>query len=238
MLHAYLSAGHWRCRPRPQCQGFLWPAWWGTTPTPRWHCLPSTSSSSSPRCAADLPPCHSSVMGGEVALGWNKWSTSVVIGCRILNSRRLRCTQNFDTTFYKILNAIGDICVRTCCHEVLCYVAKNFLQFHLSQCLCTRYHDVGSDKNKNIFLLCQKWTAQLPTPPIPLPFSVIHCKGEVLLYLNTWCECRLKHSLYQLDPQNNTMVIDGSLFGDIHVQYLVWFLQISDYNFWFIQTCF
>ena len=33
----------------------------------------------------------------------------------------------FDTTFYKILNAIGDICESTCYDKVLLYVAKKFL---------------------------------------------------------------------------------------------------------------
>ena len=33
----------------------------------------------------------------------------------------------FDTAFYKILNAIGDICERTICDKVLLYVANKFL---------------------------------------------------------------------------------------------------------------
>ena len=43
---------------------------------------------------------------------------------------------------YKILNAIGDTCERTCCPKVLFYVANNFLWLDLSQCLCSRYHDI------------------------------------------------------------------------------------------------
>ena len=38
------------------------------------------------------------------------------------------------------------------CHKVLFYEHNNFLQFDLSQCLCTRYHDIwkigGNNKNK------------------------------------------------------------------------------------------
>ena len=47
----------------------------------------------------------------------------------------------FDTAFYKILNAIGDICERIR-HEVLFYVVIKFLRFNLSQCNCSRYHDI------------------------------------------------------------------------------------------------
>ena len=32
----------------------------------------------------------------------------------------------FDTAFYKLLNAIGDICEMTCCHEVF-YMANKFM---------------------------------------------------------------------------------------------------------------
>ena len=35
-----------------------------------------------------------------------------------------------DITIHKILNAIDDICVRTC-HKVLFYMANKFLQFYL-----------------------------------------------------------------------------------------------------------
>ena len=48
----------------------------------------------------------------------------------------------FDTAFNKIANSIGDICVRTCCHKVSSYVANKLLVIHLSQCFCTRYHDI------------------------------------------------------------------------------------------------
>ena len=33
----------------------------------------------------------------------------------------------FDTALYKILNATGEICERTCCDKVLFYVANKFL---------------------------------------------------------------------------------------------------------------
>ena len=33
----------------------------------------------------------------------------------------------FDTAFYKILNAIGDICERATCDKELLYVANKFL---------------------------------------------------------------------------------------------------------------
>ena len=36
-------------------------------------------------------------------------------------------TVTFDTAFCKLLNAIGDICERTCCHKVLFYMANKFL---------------------------------------------------------------------------------------------------------------
>ena len=37
----------------------------------------------------------------------------------------------FDTAFYKLLNAIGDICEMTHCHEVLFYVTNKFPWFDL-----------------------------------------------------------------------------------------------------------
>ena len=37
---------------------------------------------------------------------------------------------NFVTTFYKILNAVGDVCERTC-DKVLFYVVNKFLSFDL-----------------------------------------------------------------------------------------------------------
>ena len=46
----------------------------------------------------------------------------------------------FDIAFYKILNAIGDICERTCCRKVLFYVSNKFLSFDSSQCLYSIYH--------------------------------------------------------------------------------------------------
>ena len=37
----------------------------------------------------------------------------------------------FDTAFDKLLNAIGDIYEKTCCHKALFYVANKFLRFDL-----------------------------------------------------------------------------------------------------------
>ena len=35
--------------------------------------------------------------------------------------------KTFDTAFYKFLNAIGDLCEKTCCRKALVYVANTFL---------------------------------------------------------------------------------------------------------------
>ena len=45
------------------------------------------------------------------------------------------------TVFHRILNAIGDICDRTC-HKVLFSGANKFPLFDLSQNMCTKYHDI------------------------------------------------------------------------------------------------
>ena len=67
-------------------------------------------------------------------------------GCGPPNSmllgRRSRCSQLLIQHFTKSWNAIGDICEKLCCHMVLFYVVNNFLWFDLSQCLCSRYHDI------------------------------------------------------------------------------------------------
>ena len=47
----------------------------------------------------------------------------------------------FDTAFYKLLNAIGDICERTC-HKVLFYVVNKFQLFDLRLSLCSRYNHI------------------------------------------------------------------------------------------------
>ena len=69
----------------------------------------------------------------------------------------------FNTAFYKILN--DDVCERTCSDKVLFYVANTFIRFDLSQCLCSRYHDIQkiglSDKNKHEMLFfCAKLGSQ------------------------------------------------------------------------------
>ena len=60
-----------------------------------------------------------------------KYLKDEATGCSLPNSmllgRRSRCTQLLIQHFYKILNVIGDICERTCCHKVLLYVANTFL---------------------------------------------------------------------------------------------------------------
>ena len=47
-------------------------------------------------------------------------------GCSLSNSMLLVRRSRFNTTFYKIFNAIGDVCERTC-HKVQFYVANKFL---------------------------------------------------------------------------------------------------------------
>ena len=46
---------------------------------------------------------------------------------RIMSGQRSRCRESSIQHFSKILNAIADICERTCCHKALFYVANNFL---------------------------------------------------------------------------------------------------------------
>ena len=48
----------------------------------------------------------------------------------------------FDTAYYKILKVIGDKCKRTY-DKVLFYVVNTFVGFDSSQCLCSRYHEIG-----------------------------------------------------------------------------------------------
>ena len=45
-----------------------------------------------------------------------------------------------NTAFYKILNAVGDVCERACCDKEFFHVANTFLWFDLRECLCSRYH--------------------------------------------------------------------------------------------------
>ena len=54
----------------------------------------------------------------------------------------------FDTAYYKILNAVGDIRERILCHNVLFYVTNIFLWF------------VRSDKNKHNFFLMLDWVVK------------------------------------------------------------------------------
>ena len=55
---------------------------------------------------------------------------------------KVKVNPTSDSDFHKIWNVIGDICDRMYCHKGLFYVANKFLCFNLSQCLCTRNHDI------------------------------------------------------------------------------------------------
>ena len=73
------------------------------------------------------------------------WCTKL----RVVRSK-VKVHQTFDAAFSKILNVVGDICDKTCCHIVLFCVATKFLRFDLSQSLCTRFHDIDVALNKFI----------------------------------------------------------------------------------------
>ena len=70
-------------------------------------------------------------------------------GCSIPNGINGQDHPTFEWTFHKILNAIGDICDRTCYHEVLFYVADSCDLFLASVCVLVAYLRDRCDKNKH-----------------------------------------------------------------------------------------
>ena len=56
--------------------------------------------------------------------------------------QRWSYTQLWIRHFTKCSMPLVTYCDRTCCHKVLFYVVNKSLLFDLSQCLCSRYHDI------------------------------------------------------------------------------------------------